>query len=376
VQLYKDMANMIQISGPKEGDAPITGAVEWLLANSGATVWDNVTLRLVCGPAICAPVVQVPPAQPGQTAEICLDHANVSDLTQLVYAMVGSDNVVFGDLLHVIIAPEMAVPAPVAAVIVSPMDFSKGPIPVKHHEVVAAEFTLANVGEVPWPEDATVALFFNTPGFENLPTVVNVPQGVQPGQTVVVSIAMVIPETERHELTAMWALGSASVADFGDVLTVTFDVDDFPVLPPEDFVFVEIETVEAPEPTLTKTDVQVLYHEHHPSKEVEGAMSGPENGIHSLGLVKGASSGEPWAMQLVLRNNGTEAWPKNCTLRHVFGESLGVTSLELEGEPIGPGEIVQVMMEFNAPGPREAAWVLTDPVTESVLGPVIHIAIA
>jgi len=378
---------MIQISGPKEGDAPITGAVEWVLANSGATIWDNMTLRLMCGPPICPPVVQVPPAQPGQTAEIFFDHANVLEPTQLVYAMVGSNNAVFGELLHVLIAPQMAVAAPAGVVLISPMDFVKAPIQVQHHDVVAPEFTLANVGEVPWPEDASIVLFFNTPGFENLPTSIDVPKGVQPGQTAVVSIAMVIPETERRELTAMWALQSASIPDFGDVVTLTFDVDDFPVLPPQPFEFVTPEKEEVPavpevksaQPGPLKNDMQVLYHEHHPQKEVEGAASEPENGIHSLGLVKGAASGEPWAVQLVLRNSGTEPWPKNCTLKHVFGESLGVTHLEMEGEPICPGEAVEVVMELvcdKMTAPCDAAWVLTDPATNIVLGPVIHIAIA
>jgi len=375
---------MMQISGPKEGDAPITGAVEWVLANSGSAIWDNVTLRLVCGPAICPTVVQVPPAQPGQTAEIFLDHADVLEPTQLVYAMVGNDNDVFGELLHVTIAPPMAVAAPAGVVLVSPMDFANGPIPVHHYEAIVPEFTLANVGQVPWPKDTTIALFFNTPGFENLPTSIDVPKEVQPGQTVVVSIPMVIPETDRRELTAMWALQSASIPDFGDVVTLTFDVDDFPVLPPQpfDFVLPEEEEVKAvPEvksaaPGLLKADMQVVYHEHHPAKEAEGASAEPENGIHSLGLVKRVDSGEPWAMQLVLRNSGTQPWPKNCTLKHVFGESLGVTHLEMEGEPVRPGECVQVVMELEATAQCEAAWVLTDPTTGIVLGPVIHIAIA
>lgn len=377
------MANMMLISGPEAGSAPISGAVEWVLANSGTTVWDNVTLRLVCGPPICSPVVQVPTAQPGQTAEIFLEHAEVSDPTQLVYAMVGIDNDVFGELLHVTIAPQTAVAAPAGVVLFSPMDL--GPIPVQHHEVLAPEFTLANVGEVPWPEDATISLFFNTPGFDNIPTSIDVPKAVQPGETVVVSIVMVIPETERRELTAMWALHSATFPNFGDVVTASFDVDDFPVLPPDSFEMVQEEAWEEVEaahdfastqPSLPKMDMQILYHEHHPSKEVEGAQSEPENGVQSLGLVRGVTSAEPWAMQLVLRNSGSEPWPKSCALQHIFGESLGVTRLELEGEPICPGEVVQVLMQLEASSPCEGAWVLTDLATETVLGPVIHIAIA
>merc|ERR1719408_183304 len=229
--------------------------------------------------------------------------------------MVGADNEVFGELLFATIEPPKAAPAPAGVVLFSPMDVSQGPIPVQHHDVIAPEFTLANVGAVPWPEDTTLTLFFNTPGFDNLPSCIDVPTEVHPGQTVVVSIAIVIPETERRELTAMWALQSDSCPNFGDVVTVTFDVDDFPVLPPEPF---ELLPEECADEHVPKTDMQILHHEHLPAKNVEGAASEPVNGIHTLGLVKDVTYGEPWAMQLVIRNNGTEPWPKNCTLQHVL----------------------------------------------------------
>jgi hypothetical protein len=70
------------------------------------------------------------------------------------------------------------------------------------------EWTLANIGGVDWPEDATAQLFYNTPGLAHLPTDVPLP-AAKVGQTVQVGITALMPDFQGR-FKAMWAVTSPS----------------------------------------------------------------------------------------------------------------------------------------------------------------------
>eukprot|EP00929_Paragymnodinium_shiwhaense_P071214 TRINITY_DN36211_c0_g1_i1.p1 TRINITY_DN36211_c0_g1~~TRINITY_DN36211_c0_g1_i1.p1 ORF type:complete len:362 (-),score=85.52 TRINITY_DN36211_c0_g1_i1:277-1362(-) len=225
------MADMRLVCGPREGDEAISGPVQWTLVNAGSAPWpEGSSLRLICGPAICPPVVMVPPALPGQTVEIAFEAPEAATHTQLCYVLVDEKGVSFGEWLHVAFAPPSK-PLPLARVIVAPGEAERGAVLcASQGDVVRAEFVVVNAGQVPWPEDTTLALIYNSYlGFRNVPCHVEVPKGVQPLQTVQVSLAMQLAE-RSGPLTAMWALQSPSVPDFGEVLVVNLQVDDFPAL--------------------------------------------------------------------------------------------------------------------------------------------------
>jgi hypothetical protein len=90
------------------------------------------------------------------------------------------------------------------------------------------EWTLANIGGVDWPEDATAQLFYNTPGLAHLPTDVPLP-AAKVGQTVQVGITALMPDFQGR-FKAMWAVTSPSSPDFGDILFVEFCVSEFPFM--------------------------------------------------------------------------------------------------------------------------------------------------
>merc|ERR1712048_1208433 len=95
-------------------------------------------------------------------------------------------------------------------------------------ELKGVEWTLANVGTTTWPADAVAELIYNTPGFAHLPGKIELPE-VPPGMTAQVGVVALMPEMAGC-WKAMWAVTSASVPDFGDILYVDFNVDDFPFM--------------------------------------------------------------------------------------------------------------------------------------------------
>ncbi|CAK0801655.1 unnamed protein product, partial [Prorocentrum cordatum] len=65
------------ITGPNdEAGGPVAagGIARWVLGNNGPAAWPaGTTLRLVGGPVVLCPVVEVPPVPAGQTCDVELE---------------------------------------------------------------------------------------------------------------------------------------------------------------------------------------------------------------------------------------------------------------------------------------------------------------
>ena len=97
-------------------------------------------------------------------------------------------------------------------------------------------------------------------------------------------------------------------------------------------------------------------------------MSYPEelehsDGFVSLGRVKGSG---PWVVQIILKNDGTTAWPADCALSCCFGTGFGCGRLEMDG--VQPGEGVHLCMELEAKDVGVSGWVLSS--GDECFGPV------
>merc|ERR1740130_1355217 len=94
-----------------------------------------------------------------------------------------------------------------------------------------------------------------------------------------------------------------------------------------------------------------------------------EEGVVSLGRVSGLATGAPWALDLILKNNGSEAWPANTALTCCFGDGFGCERVLIDCEVAG-GEHVCLHVDMQAPiEASRSAWVMTS--GEGYFGPLL-----
>mmetsp|Transcript_22956 Transcript_22956/g.64498 ORF Transcript_22956/g.64498 Transcript_22956/m.64498 type:complete len:383 (+) Transcript_22956:109-1257(+) len=372
------------IGGAQGEDAHVVagGAVQWVLCNDGTVAWPaGTTLRLVGGPMVVCPIVQVPEVVPGQTVDIDLEVKETEDASDIFYSLVTPDGQPFGEIAHVKVEPKPRVAAkPAVVVLASPMDGVEGGIEALQDEVKTVEWVLANVGQVPWPEDVSANLIYNTPGFEHLPGSVKIP-ALEPGMTAHAGFSILMPE-KAGDWKAMWVVASPSHPEFGDILIAEFKVGDFPFMDwmlaseAEADTFSEISS-QAPEKEAKKLSAAVAMQQHHfvGAGEVKYEDDDVENdSLVSLGCVSGMAAGCPWILELALTNDGTEAWPKDVALTCCFGSGMGCPSLELSGEGVKAGETVLLQMELAVPEMTEqTAWVLA--TGEHCFGPAMMLSV-
>ncbi|CAK0801653.1 unnamed protein product, partial [Prorocentrum cordatum] len=147
------------ITGPNdEAGGPVAagGIARWVLGNNGPAAWPaGTTLRLVGGPVVLCPVVEVPPVPAGQTCDVELEVVAPDESAEVYYSLVTPEGQPFGELAHASIAaaPVPAQPKPAVALVASPMDGLGGGVEALQGEVKVVEWTLANVGRGAWPED-------------------------------------------------------------------------------------------------------------------------------------------------------------------------------------------------------------------------------
>lgn len=383
------------ISGPGDeasGAAVAGGTVRWVLGNNGSVAWPSgTTLRLVGGPVVLCPVVEVPAVAAGQTCDVELEVMAKEEPAEVYYSLVTPEGQPFGELAHASVAaapaPEPALaeppaPKPAAALVASPMDGLDGGVEALQGEVKTIEWTLANVGHAAWPEDVTATLIYNTPGFLHLPTTIDLP-ALQAGMTVHAGVSVLMPESEGS-WKAMWAVTSPSAGpEFGEVLFAEFDVSAFPFM---DWMLADnakadcISEVssqdwvkeDSPNAAMATTNgttkkrhsvaLALQYHSFLGAGEVNyDAQQIEDNTYESLGQVSGVPAGGRWICELALTNDGTEAWPGETALLCCFGSGLGCGRVDLPGGgAVQAGETVLVQMELEAPvqAPCRSAWVL------------------
>lgn len=392
------MLSSCVVAGPQAADGPVVAgdSLQWVLANNGSVPWPaGTTLRLVGGPVLLCPVVEVPEVPPGQTVDVELEVQPAEDAAEVFYSLVTPDLQPFGEVAHASIAPREAPaadPQPVVAVLSSPMDGLEGAIEALQGEVKTVEWTLANVGHVAWPEDVAVRLIYNTPGFEHLAGKIEVP-ALAPGMTAHAGVSVLMPEREGH-WKAMWAVTSPTHPEFGDVLLAEFNVSDFPFM---EWMLAEeakADSVsdgsslqgEKEEPRAEqkkakkKLSVAIAMQQHiflgaggveYPDEKEENEA------FANLGQVSGAPGGVPWVLELALTNDGAEAWPEGSALTCCFGTGLGCGRVELGGGEVPPGDSVLVQMELRAPEetPCQTAWVMTTSGQEC-FGPAMVLEVA
>eukprot|EP00747_Dinoflagellata_sp_TGD_P196557 gnl/TRDRNA2_/TRDRNA2_66829_c0_seq1.p1 gnl/TRDRNA2_/TRDRNA2_66829_c0~~gnl/TRDRNA2_/TRDRNA2_66829_c0_seq1.p1 ORF type:complete len:377 (+),score=92.16 gnl/TRDRNA2_/TRDRNA2_66829_c0_seq1:80-1210(+) len=376
------MMDCVLVDGPREGTEVMAGnAIQWVLANSGTTAWPEMTtLRLVGGPLLMPPVTPVPVAAPGQTVVIDLEVVeDVCEVAEVFYVLVDAEGHTFGEILSAKIVPkkQLSVSKPVCVIIESPPEGLEG----LQGEIKTVEWTLANIGETAWPKDVKANLFYNTPNFMHLPVTIDIPS-IEPGMTVVVGSNILMPEAEGT-WKAMWAVNSPTHPDFGDVLYIEAKVSEFPFM---DWMLCGSAAVndnEASSGALdldkknqkTKFSMSVVAQQHrmHGDAEVYYDVGDDDESTVSLGRVTGLVEGQSWVLELLLSNNGDEAWPAGTRLASCFGSDLGCSELPLADVEVG--ETVQVQVELRAPGsPFESAWILTN--GDECFGPLLTLASA
>merc|ERR1719163_1071339 len=97
------------VGGLSAADEPIVGGgtLQWVLANDGTVAWpEATTLRLVGGPALMHPAVDVPAVAPGQTVIIDLEVQESQDSAEIFYALVTPDCQPFGEIASVKVVPK------------------------------------------------------------------------------------------------------------------------------------------------------------------------------------------------------------------------------------------------------------------------------
>mmetsp|Transcript_141510 Transcript_141510/g.451981 ORF Transcript_141510/g.451981 Transcript_141510/m.451981 type:complete len:381 (-) Transcript_141510:308-1450(-) len=371
------------VGGAQGEDAHVVagGAVQWVLCNDGTVAWPaGTTLRLVGGPMVVCPIVQVPEVAPGQTVDIDLEVKETEDASDIFYSLVTPDGQPFGEIAHVKVEPKPRVAAkPAVVVLASPMDGVEGGIEALQGEVKSVEWVLANVGQVPWPEDVSATLIYNTPGFEHLPCSVKIP-AIEPGMTAHAGLSILMPE-QAGDWKAMWVVASPSHPEFGDILLAEFVVGDFPFMDwmlaseAEADSFSEISS-QAPEKEAKKLSAAVAMQQHHffGAGEVKYDDEAENESLVSLGCVSGMSAGSLWILELALTNDGTEAWPADVALTCCFGSGMGCPSVSLSGEGVKAGETVLLQMELTAPEmPAQTAWVVAK--GEQCFGPAMMLSV-
>ncbi|CAE8709104.1 unnamed protein product [Polarella glacialis] len=382
------------ISGPRADEVtPEGGVAQWVLANNGTEAWPAATtLRLVGGPVLASPVVEVPPASPGQTVILELQavapRPDSADVVEAFYALVTVEGHPFGELLTLRVqGQKAAVPPPsppVCAVLVAPADNMPSGIEALQGETKTAEWTLANLGSVDWPDDAVARLIYNTPSFAHLPGEIALPVA-KPGMTLVVGVTVLMPECEGR-YKAMWAVTSSSVPDFGDILFVEFAVDDFPFM---DWMLAEEskadtisettqeEPQEQPEAEKLSAAFAAINHMVPGGVEVDYDDMLPVAGIDSqvsLGAVSGLVPGSRWLLELAVTNDGTLAWPADAELVCCFGDGLGCARAPLVAQAsseVTVGSTALATLELTAPEvPGVYAWVVATCGGAGCFGPV------
>jgi hypothetical protein len=383
-----------QIGGHAAGSepVPVNGIVQWTLANDGTVAWpQGTTLRLVGGPVMAAPVMEVPAAEPGQTLEVELEVVDLPSSSseappvfEAFYCLVTPCGQPFGEILKMQAAIQQpgAFASPICLVAASPCDSCDTAIEGLQGELKTVEWTLANVGLVNWPDDAYCQLFYNTPGFAHLPGTIEIPNGVAPGMTVQVGITALMPEKEG-QFKAMWAVVSPSTPDFGDILVVEFHVDEFPFM---DWVLAEDASLKGQSDEDTHVDVadyevsesprlsaaHVMHvHHMHAGGDITYDDAADEKlkslGFLSLGCASGLAPGS-WLLEVVLSNDGNVPWPADSKLSCCYGDGMGCHEVPLGS--LQAGESCVVQMELDAqPTPRRSGWVLTS--GEACFGPVL-----
>mmetsp|Transcript_78903 Transcript_78903/g.231591 ORF Transcript_78903/g.231591 Transcript_78903/m.231591 type:complete len:384 (-) Transcript_78903:322-1473(-) len=367
------------------GEPVAAGSVaKWILANDGTVAWpEGTTLRLVGGPVLASPVLDVPCAEPGQALEVDLEVAPEAGGSEAFYSLVTPCGQPFGEILKLsvsVVNPETEAPTPTpvpaCAVVASPVDSCEEGLDSLQGELKAVEWTLANVGLVPWPKDACCRLIYNTPGFDHLPPEICIPEDVAPGLTLQVGITALMPEM-AGQFKAMWALSSPSSSEFGEVLFVEFNVGDFPFMEWMLADAASAESVsdavsEAPQAEENASESLKLSAAHvlHKHMTTGGQVSYDEaetEGFVSLGCMTGVAPRDFWVIELAMANDGNVAWPESTSLTCCFGDNLGCGA-QLLGA-VQPGEAAVLQMSFTAPEvPGRSAWVLAD--GNACFGPV------
>merc|ERR1740117_333118 len=160
--------------------------------------------------------MDMPSVEPYQTVIVDMDMVSEVEMeAHVFYSLVTPAGEPFGEIMSAMVVPKdlPATEKPVCAVAVSPMDGEEAGLEALQGEIKTVEFVVANVGNVAWPEDATVTLFYNTPGFAHLPSNIPIPT-VDPSMTAIVQISVLLPDLEGT-FKAMWAVNSPTQPDFG-----------------------------------------------------------------------------------------------------------------------------------------------------------------
>jgi hypothetical protein len=341
------------------------------------------------------PVVEVPPAEPGQTVDIDLEVKQITEeniegsALEVAYCLVTPCGQPFGEVLAVQVAPAKTtvLPPPVCVVLRGPVQDSECGPEALQGELKIAQWTLANVGAVAWPDDAHCELFYNTPGFAHLPGSVDVPKGVGPGMTVDVTIPIKLPEQEGR-FQAMWAVASPSTPAFGEVLVVEFNVGEFPfmewmvaeeavadsvseneseVTVPSNpvFQFVPPSRTEIQTQANSKLSAAHLMHNHVAGgdcnityNDAPHEMANEEFDVVSVGHITGLAAGTTWILEVALTNDGDVQWPEDTMLSCCAGDGFGCKQLPLDC--LNPGESGLIQMELKmSESPARCAWTLT-----------------
>jgi len=320
---------------------------------------------------LLCPIVDVPQVAPGQTVDVELEAKETEEPVEIFYSLVTEGCQPFGEIAHVKVVPKPQTPKPAVAVVASPMDGVEGGLEALQGEVKSVEWVLANVGLVPWPEDVSAKLVYNTPGFEHLPGSLELP-ALAPGATVHAGISALMPERQGC-WKAMWVVTSPSNPEFGEILVVEFKVGDFPFMdwmladePKADSisdVSSQAPAVEVTaEPAKKKISASVAFQRHElPGGHVSYADESTDNEeLVSLGTVSDLPRGTPWLMEIAVTNDGIAPWPEDVELRCCFGSGFGCGGVQLTGQPpVQAGETVLLQLGLQAPeAPGRSAWVL------------------
>lgn len=363
----------------------------WVLHNDGNVAWpEGTTLRLVGGPVVATPVMEMPPASPGQSVivdlEVLMPESSHVDIVESHYALVLPWNQPFGDLLVVrVTTPQVKKeePKPQCLVIAAPCDGHDEGLEGLQGELKTLEWTLANTGPVAWPADAEVRLIFGTPGFAHLPEAMEIPKDVLPGMTVKVTVQVLMPETEGH-FKAVWAVTSPSVPEFGELLLADFEVSDFPFM---EWMLAdagraecvsELSTDDVEEVKETpKLSASMRMHCHRLPYPGEVTYKNEETpGFASLGCVSELPHGCPWMLEVAVENDGNLTWPAGVNMTCCFGNDMGCSKVAVEG-PEGcmkAGDVAVLRLPLTVPaGAAQGAWVLA--TGDTAFGPVFHLEV-
>mmetsp|Transcript_42695 Transcript_42695/g.76801 ORF Transcript_42695/g.76801 Transcript_42695/m.76801 type:complete len:373 (-) Transcript_42695:36-1154(-) len=348
------------LEGPKEGEACSPGSlVQWVLLNDGPAWPHGTTLRLVGGPVLASPIVAVPEAARGQTVVLELEALEPEGAeAESYHTLVSPQGEPFGEILFLKVKKVEAAPAvPTCAVIAAPAEGLTG----LQGELKEVEWTLANFGAAPWPADAVAQLIYNSPGFAHLPGQIELPK-VAPGMTAQLGVTALMPEMPGC-WKAMWAVTSASMPDFGDILYVDFTVDDFPFMEWMLEESPQAETISEASETEEKLSAAFAACKHlvpdGAEVDFQAAPSCPGiEQLESLGNISNVVPGTLFSVELMLANDGSCAWPADSKLVCCFGDAMSCEGQTMPCE-VAPGSAVALRLDFTAAeAPTYSGWVM------------------